>query len=163
MRISEHWSELDEALHHEILETSYLHDKALYRRLNQEMAKGLRKRPKQLLELPRKERHQGYQPLLAMPIYAILTQNLCINWLGKNRTSLLVDFLDALGISHDGNGCAEQFPGEVKDSALKKAMTSVVKKHGENAAIFYLRIFPDISGIDWDSYDKVLEEVTSHA
>jgi len=62
MRISETWSEISESLNHQIIEAAYLHDKSLYRRLNQEMAKGLRKRTKGVLEMPRAQRHALYRP-----------------------------------------------------------------------------------------------------
>ncbi len=159
MRISEVWSELTPELNHRVLEASYLHDKALYRRLNQEMAKGLGKRPKTILEMPRLERHSLYQPLLGMNIYMVLAQNLTINWLSYEATSLLTSFLDALGIEHDGKGCAEAFPEDVPKAKLVKAMKSLVDAGDKEGALFYLSIFPDISGIEWKAYDAALSEI----
>lgn len=161
MRISEVWSELSPELNHRVLESGYLHDKALYRKLNREMAKGLGKRPKSILEMPRKERHGLYQPLLGMPIYMVMAQNLTINWLSNEATSLLTSFLDQLGIEHDGKGCAEDFPEEVPKAKLVKAMKSLVDAGDKDGALFYLCIFPDISGIEWKDYDKALEEVAA--
>ncbi|MEM1158205.1 MAG: hypothetical protein AAF649_00230 [Verrucomicrobiota bacterium] len=160
MRISEVWSELSPELNHRVLESGYLNDKTLYRKLNREMAKGLGKRPKGLLEMPRKERHALYQPLLGMPIYMVMAQNLTITWLSHEAASLLTTFLDQLGIEHDGKGCAENFPEEVSKAKLIKAMNSLMHESDKEGALFYLSIFPDISGVEWKAYDKALEEVS---
>jgi len=160
MRISEIWSELSPELNHRVLEAGYLHDKALYRKLNREMAQGLGKRPKGLMEMPRKERHALYQPLLGMSIYMVMAQNLTINWLTHEATSLLTSFLDQLGIEHDGKGCAEEFPEEITKTKLVKAMKLLIDEGDKGGALFYLSIFPDISGIEWKDYDKALEEVS---
>lgn len=157
MRISKVWSDLSPELNHRVLEAGYLHDKALYRKLNQEMARGLGKRTKSLLEMPRQQRHMLYQPLLAMPIYMVMAQNLTINWLSHEATSLLTSFLDQLGIEHDGKGCAEAFPDEVTKAKLTKAMKSLIAEGDTEGALFYLKIFPDISGVEWKDYDAALE------
>ncbi|MEM6884922.1 MAG: hypothetical protein AAF571_07805 [Verrucomicrobiota bacterium] len=161
MRISEVWSELSPELNHRVLEAGYLHDKVLYRKLNQEMARGLGKRPKVLKEMPRKERHELYRALLGMPIYMVIAQNLTINWLSHEATSLLTTFLDQLGVEHDGKGCAEEFPEEVVKPKLIKAMKALLDQGDRDGALFYLWIFPDISGIEWKEYDKALEEVAA--
>lgn len=161
MRISEVWSELSPELNHRVLEAGCQHDKALCRKLNQEMARGLGKRPKSLMEMPRKERHALYQPLLGMGIYMVMAQNLTINWLTYEATSLLTSFLDQLGIEHDGKGCAEVFPEDVTKAKLVKAMKSLIAAGDKEGALFYLGIFPDISGVEWKDYDKALEEVAA--
>jgi hypothetical protein len=160
MRISEVWTELSPELNHRVLEAGCLHDKVLYRRLNQEMSKGMGRRPKTILEMPRKERHELFRPLLAMPVYMVLAQNLTINWLSHEAAPLLVSFLDQLGIEHDGKGCAEQFPAEVSQAKLVKAMKSLTAGEDPEGALFYLKIFPDISGIEWKEYDSALEEMS---
>lgn len=161
MHISTAWSEISSELNHTIFECAYLNDKSLYRRLNRELAQGLRKRPKQILEMPRKERHEQFQPLISMPLYFVLAQNTAINWLTYDGNHLMVAFLDALDIPHDGKGCSDRFPGDVDSKKLKTAMEKLISGEDSEAALFYLSIFPDISGTHWDGYAKALEQAAS--
>ncbi|MGF1678354.1 MAG: hypothetical protein ACFCUX_04075 [Candidatus Methylacidiphilales bacterium] len=160
MLICELWKELSPELNHKILEAACLHDKTLYRKVHGELAPALKKRPKQVLDLPRAERHELYRPLLQIPIYFVLAQNLAINWLGHEGIELLTTFLDALGIEHDGKGCAEFFPNTVSREDLERAMKALLSstRFSREESVFYLRLFPDISGVEWDDYEAVLEK-----
>jgi len=159
MQISTAWGELSPELNHRILECAYLNDKTLYRKLNRELSQGLRKRPKQLLEMPRRQRHELFQPLLSIPVYLVLAQNTAINWLTHDGNELMVTFLDALEIAHDGRGCSERFPDDVDEKKLTAAMEKLMQGENPEAAAFYLSIFPDISGTRWERYASVLDKV----
>lgn len=159
MQISRAWADISPELNHRILECAYLNDKTLYRKLNRELAQGLRKRPKQLLEMPRRKRHELFQPILSIPVYLVLAQNTAINWLTHDGSELMVAFLDGLEIAHDGRGCYERFPDDVDEKKLTSAMQQLIQGDDPEASVFYLSIFPDISGTQWKSYSKVLEKV----
>ena len=68
-------------------------------------------------------------------------------------------FLDSLNIEHDGRGCSDRFPAEVEEKPLQGAMNTLLQGDDPEAAAFYLKIFPDISGTQWKSYPAVLEKV----
>jgi len=149
MRAYQVWTTLPGPLNHEIWQSVYLQDKKLYRLAVQDMAEALRKRPQALLELPREARHELFRPLMGLPQFDVLGHNLVIKWLGSTRQAMLVDFLDALGIPHDGNGCAEQFPETMTVARLKKAIAALYAKHDAPAVSLYLHLFPSICGVNW--------------
>jgi hypothetical protein len=145
----EAWKEVTPRLNHEVLEAAYAHEKKLYRRLVQEMAQNLRKRPQMLLDMPRAERHVLFHTLLALPHFDLLAQNLIILWLSKTQVPMMTAFLDALGISHDGKGCAEKFPDQVETERLRAAVDGLYSTFPPDAVGLYLRVMDRISGVDW--------------
>lgn len=136
-------------LNHEVLDAACLNDKKLYRRLMNDMAANLRKRPQALLALPRRERHVLFQPLLGLPQFDVLAQNLVINWLAETQVALMTAFLDTVGIAHDGKGYAEAFPESVDDAKLRGAVDALYAKFPEPAVTLYLGVMDRISGVQW--------------
>jgi hypothetical protein len=145
----EAWKEVTPPLNHEVLEASYAHEKKLYRRLVQEMAQNLRKRPQMLLDMPRTERHALFHPLLALPHFDLTAQNLIIVWLSETQAPMMAAFLDALGIGHDGKGYADGFPDQMEAGRLKAAVDSLYGAFPADAVGLYLRVMDRISGVDW--------------
>lgn len=158
MEINDVWNTLSEELNHEILEAACTHEKKLYRHLVNDMSANLRKRPKKVLEIPRKDRHKLFQPLLGLPQFYMLAQNLVINWLGKTEEKMLVSFLDHLGIEHDGTGCAEQFPSEIEKGKLEEGVKKLYDNFSEEKVTVYLRVFERISGINWPSLKPLIRK-----
>lgn len=145
----EAWKEVTLDLNHEVLEAAYVHEKKLYRRLVQEMAQNLRKRPQMLLEMPRRERHAVFYPLLQLPHFDLTAQNLIIVWLSKTKAPMMTAFLDALGIAHDGKGYADEFPETVDEAGLKRAVEELYDKFPHDAVGLYLRVLDRVSGVAW--------------
>lgn len=152
------WASLSQPLQHEILESSYFNQKKLYRLLIQDMADVLRKRPILLQALPRKERHMLFQPILGLPNYQVLSQNLLMQWLVEDQSKMMAAFLDALGIEHDGKGCVDSFPGEIDEAKLKAAVEKLYAEFPEEKVTVYLRTFDVLSGANWPSLNPLIRE-----
>jgi len=148
MYACELWKDLTPELHHELLEAVYLNNKKLYRNIVGQMAKNLRSRPERLLETPRTERHLLFQPILALPQFHLITQNILMDWLRHTQTPLLVHFLDALGIPHDGTGCTDTFPSQLDDSKLPAAVESLYASFPKDHVTLYLKTFDAVTGVD---------------
>src|SRR3974390_659910 len=86
------------ALALEILTYAYDSDKPLYRATLSAVAEARKLRPVFLERQPRSQRHATMLATLARPALEMVTANLIRTWLLKKYNSLLVDFLDALGI-----------------------------------------------------------------
>ncbi|MDX6767146.1 MAG: hypothetical protein SFU85_10170 [Candidatus Methylacidiphilales bacterium] len=149
MHAHEVWQKSPPTLVHEILEASYLGQKKLYRELVADMAANLRKREQFLLKLPRSERHQLFHPLLGLPDFELLGQNLLIVWLGQTQDAMLSAFLDHMGIKHDGKGYAESFPESVEEARLKKAVTALYEAFPAEKVNIYLGVMERVSGVSW--------------
>lgn len=151
------WNSVPQDLTHEILETAYVQEKRLYRQLVSEMAANLRKREQFLLKMPRAERHALFQPLLGLPNFEILGQNLFITWLGTTQEAMMVAFLDQLGIKHDGHGYAEGFPENVEADKLKKAVEALYAAFPEAKVNVYLGVMERVSGVSWPALAPLLK------
>ena len=152
------WASLSQPLQHEILESSYFNQKKLYRMLVQDMSEVLRKRPILLQALPRKERHMLFQPLLGLPNYQVLTQNLLMQWLVSDQSKMMAAFLEGLGIEHDGKGCVDSFPDEIDQAKLKTAVEKLYTEFPEEKVTVYLRSFDTLSGANWPSLTPLIRE-----
>lgn len=150
------WNLLTPELNHEVLETACQHEKKLYRRVVQEMAQNLRRRPQMLLEMPRAQRHELFRPLLGLPHFDVLGQNLIIVWLSKTQVQMMSRFLDALGISHDGKGYAESFPDEVEAGRLRAAVDALYAGFDAGRVSLYLRVLDRVSGVRWPELESMI-------
>jgi len=153
----EAWKEVTPELNHEVLEAAYVHDKKLYRRLVQEMAQNLRKRPQMVLEMPRRERHAFFYPLLQLPHFDLHAQNLVIVWLAETQAPMMAAFLDALGIAHDGKGYADGFPEAVDEARLKQAVAGLYEGFPKDAVGLYLRVLDRVSGVEWPGLPALVQ------
>ncbi|MEM9400606.1 MAG: hypothetical protein AAF984_10390 [Verrucomicrobiota bacterium] len=156
MQAYEAWSELSPELNHEILESAYLNNKKLYRTVLEECGSQLRKRVAGLKQLPRKERHMIFLPVLSLPMCHVVTQNLLMNWLGKDKVEMLNKFLDGLNIEHDGSGCASNFPEKMDSETLKLAVDTLYEKFDESAVSLYLKTFDSLTGMNWSGIDDLI-------
>jgi hypothetical protein len=156
MYCTEAWGSIDSTLNHRIFESAYNGDKKLYRRTVQDLADNLRRRSKLILEMPRADRHELFQPLMGLPAFEVLAQNLAIHWLKQERVDMVVSFLDTLGIKHDGRGFADEFPQDMPKGKLKKAVKNLLKNYPESDVAFYLSIFDTISGTQWAGLEALI-------
>jgi len=62
-------------------------------------------------------------------------------WLMKGHQEMLVSFLDAMEISHDGSGGLESFPQELESSKLKPAIEKLLGDFEQEAVAIYLHTF----------------------
>jgi hypothetical protein len=154
----EAWKLLTPELNHEVLEAAYTHEKKLYRRVVQEMAQNLRRRPQMLLETPRKDRHALFQPLLSLPHFELTSQNILIVWLAETQQPLMTTFLDALGIAHDGKGYADGFPETIDDARLKAAVEQLYAGFPAPKVNLYLGVLERISGVQWPNLAALIRK-----
>lgn len=156
MLCSQAWGSIDPSLNHRIFESAYVGDKKLYRRAIQDLSANLRRRPKLVLEMPRAARHELFQPLMGLPVFEVLAQNLVIHWLKQDRADMVIAFLDALGIGHDGRGFVDDFPEKMPKAKLKSAMKNLLQDYPQEEVAFYLTIFDTLSGAQWEDLEELI-------
>ncbi|MEM9445249.1 MAG: hypothetical protein AAGA18_07825 [Verrucomicrobiota bacterium] len=161
MQACEVWSDLTPQLNHEILESAYLKNKKLYRSALDELSKQLRKRVVTIQQMPRKERHLLFQPLLGLPQLHMISQNLLMSWLGRDKIDMLSVFLDELGIEHDGAGCASSFPDSMDKKKIKAAVDKIYQDFDAAAVTLYLKTFDSLTHMQWDGVEEMIRE-TKH-
>ncbi len=79
-------------------------------------------------------------------------------WLLKGNKDLLVDFLDGLGIEHDGEGAADDIPEKFNVKKLKVTVTKLLADHDPEVVRIYLHTFQMQSNQGWPELDKLIAD-----
>jgi len=86
----------------------------------------------------------------------MVTGNLIRAWLLKKHKQMLIDFLDALGITHEG-GVVDQLPPTMDDAKLRAAVDGLLAKHPPEAVAVYLHAFNDMNEVEWLNLKTMLD------
>ena len=95
-----------------------------------------------------------------------------VDWLVKNvklrgsgeiatHTSLLTEFLDGLGIEHDGEGAADDIPDDLDVKKLTSTITALLEKHDPELVSIYLHIFQLQRNEGWEELTKIIDSTPS--
>lgn len=79
-------------------------------------------------------------------------------WLMKAHQALLVQFLDGVGIEHDGEGAAEDLPEELDAKKLKSTVTKLLKDHDPELVRVYLHVFQLQRPEGWAALNELIAE-----
>ncbi len=147
------------ALAHEIITYTYESDKPLYRATLQAVADARKVRYVFMERQPRTDRHAAMVATLSKPALEAVTSNLLRTWLLKKYKGMLVDFLDALGITHN-EGVVEDLPKTTPDDKLKTAVDLLLSKYPPEVVGIYLNAFNDMNEVDWPNLKEMLKSDT---
>jgi len=147
---------LSPALASEILEFTFANDKPLYRATLEAVAQSRKLRPVFLERQPRAERHAAVISALGRPTLGLAGDTLIRNWLLKQQTALLTDFLDALNIPHE-KGVLQDVPPSVDDAALQSAIEGLLARHPREIVALYLHAFQQMNEGGWANLDAHLQ------
>ena len=102
-------------------------------------------------------RHSG--PALAqLKIYDGVTEQILQLWLLKAKEKMIVAFLDAADIKHDGKGQVEDLPETLSDKQVKEGIEAMLKDHPAEHVSLYLHVFQLQRKDGWPSVAKALEK-----
>jgi hypothetical protein len=150
------WPTLPAPLALEILLSVQKTNKKLYRTAVEVMAPRMGVRVPTLLETPKVERHSAWIAILARPEMEVLSFNILSTWLIETQRPMLCAWLDALGIEHADNGCADTFPPQPDAAKLKKGVDILLEKFDPVIVGVYLRSFNQIDETQWPALDEIL-------
>jgi hypothetical protein len=150
------WSTLPPQLANDILLAVQKGNKKLYRTAVEVMAPRMGVRVPTLLEMPKTQRHATWIQILARPEMEVLSFNIFSTWLIENQRPMLCAWLDALGIEHGENGCADNFPPQPDAALLKKGVDVLLEKFEPQIVGVYLRTFNQIDETQWPALDEIL-------
>lgn len=145
------------ALAADILEHSHTHDRDLYRATLTAVANARKVRPVFLDKQPRPARHVGMIGYLSRPGLELAAGTMLRGWLLKAHQSLLVDFLNGLGIPHK-DGVVDDLPGTVDDAKLKSTVDGLLAKHPVDVVKVYLHSFNSMNESQWKNLEALLHD-----
>ncbi|HTL59550.1 MAG TPA: hypothetical protein VL361_28015 [Candidatus Limnocylindrales bacterium] len=140
----------------EILTYAYEADKPLYRTTLAAVAEARKLRPVFLERQPRQQRHGTMLTTLSKPALELVTANLIRTWLLKKHKSMLIDFLDSLGIKNN-DGVVEDLPEAMDDAKLQAAVDALLGKYPPEVVAVYLHAFNEMNEVEWTNLKKMLE------
>jgi hypothetical protein len=150
------WTALPAAQANDILLAVQKTSKKLYRTAVEVMAPRMGIRVPTLLEMPKSERHAHWVRILARPEMEVLSFNLLSTWLIEMHAPLLCAWLDALGIAHNAQGCADTFPPAPDEAKLRAGIDVLLKDFDPALVAIYLRCFNQIDETRWPALDEIL-------
>ena len=140
----------------EIITFTFESDKPTYRATLNAVAEARHLRPVFLERQPKTQRHAAMIATLARPALDLVAGSLIRTWLLKKHKSMLVDFLNALGIKNE-EGVVENLPESMDDVKLKSAIETLLAKYPPEAAAVYLNAFNDMNEASWANLKSILE------
>jgi hypothetical protein len=93
---------------------------------------------------------------LSRPTLETAAAGLIRVWLVKKQRSMLVDFLNALGLPNN-EGVVDDLPATMDDAKLKSAIDTLLTKYPGEAVAVYLNAFNDMNEANWANLKTMLE------
>ena len=144
------------ALANDILNFAFESGKPAYKTALGGVAQALRMRPVYLERQPRAQRHVSMIQILSRPGLDAVAGGLIRAWLVQKHKSMLVDFLNALGIQNK-DGVVDDLPKEMDDAKLKPAVELLLSKYPPEVVAVYLNAFNDMNEANWANLKTMLE------
>jgi hypothetical protein len=140
----------------EIMEQTFATNKELYRATLAAVAEARRVRPVYLEKKPRVDRHKDMIDMLSRPRMNLAAATLIRGWLITNEKTMLVDFLDSLGVEHK-EGAVDNLPDTIEDDKFKAAVDLLLSKYPKEKVTVYLHAFDEMNEVQWPSLKTTLE------
>ena len=136
----------------------FIHDsnRDLYKTALAAVAESRKVRPIFLERTPRATRHAEMASMLAKPRLELVSANLLRDWLLKQQTAMLADFLNALGIPHK-DGAVDDLPKTVEDAKLEAAVAGLLAKYPPEEVAVYLNAFYTMNDVHWPNLETMLK------
>lgn len=116
-------------------------ERPAYRALVQSLSAARKLRPQYVLEKSRQAQLDWVSAQLQLRQHAHLLEQTLQIWLIKSQTAMLVSFLDALGVAHDGKGQVEELPDSIDAEKAKQAIAAILKDHPAEHVALYVHLF----------------------
>ena len=156
MKCYEIFAKLSPEVTNEIFAHLLENEKPVYKAMIQNIATRRKLRPVFIERKPRDERHVWLKQALSMKgSDDIATQLLQIWLLGAHR-QMICDFLDLLGIKHDGKGVVDNLPAEPRKEALSDTITKLLENRSPEVVAVYLHAFQAMDETGWSTLDEIL-------
>ncbi len=139
---------------------TYLHDeeRAAYKATMLHLTSRKKLRPVFLEKKQKHERHLWMAENLAKKRNEDLAIEILQTWVLKTQTPAILQFLEDLGISHDGSGLIEDTPSEPAPETVKKGVENLLAKFPHDCVAIYLHLFIQMDPDGWKTLRQLLEE-----
>ncbi|MBV8375731.1 MAG: hypothetical protein JO279_01890 [Verrucomicrobia bacterium] len=156
MKCYEIFGRLSPELRNEIFGYLLEFEKPVYKAMVQNIAARRKLRPVFIERKPKPERHSWLQQALSLKSCDDLAMQLLQIWLLGAQREMICEFLDSLGIQHDGKGVVENLPAEPAPEKLHATITKLLETRSPEVVAVYLYAFQAMDETGWSVLDETL-------
>jgi len=133
------------------------HDRAVYKNTVASLAAKRHLRPVFVEQKPVPEQVAWMLKLLGARLGEDVAGQLLQLWLIKARETMLAEFLDALGVAHDGKGSVEELPDDIDDAKAAEGVAKLLDTYPAWEVAVYLHTFQGQQPGGWPALTKAID------
>lgn len=131
--------------------------RAAYKAVIDSLAPAKRLRPAFILEKSRAKQAEWVLEQLNTKSNEEVTAQIFQIWLLKGQPQMLITFLDAAQIAHDGKGEVTELPEVIDDDKAEAAVTALLAEYPAKQVALYLYMFQQQREGGWISLTKAID------
>lgn len=133
-------------------------EKAAFRSCLSTLAANRKLRPIFVERKPPDQRYAWMQREVARPGNEPIATNLLHIWLAGAKKSMIIDFLDSVGVEHDGDGGIDQLPPEPDAEKVNAGVEKLLATYPDEEVAAYLNAFQTMEESGWSRLESWLEQ-----
>ena len=145
-------------LQQQIITYMQTQERPAYRAVISSLAGQRKLRPQFVLEKSRAQQAEWLLGLLAAKGNDPVAEQLLQIWLLKSQTAMLITFLDAVGIEHDGKGQVDELPEEIPEDKAAAGIQALLAAYPPKQVALYLHMFQIQRPEGWSGLAKAMAE-----
>jgi hypothetical protein len=114
-------------------------------------------RPQFILDKSRAQQSEWLLAQLGMKVNGPVVEQILQIWLLKSQGAMLICFLDAVGIEHDGKGQVDELPEEIAEDKAQAGVAALLAAFPSKQVALYLYMFQLQRPEGWPSLTKAIE------
>ena len=142
----------------QILSYIQTEERPAYRAMLNSLSAARKLRPQFVLEKSRAQQQEWVLAQLNLKTNGPVIEQLIQIWLLKSQSAMLITFLDALGIEHDGKGQVENLPDDISEDKALAGIKALQSAYPERQVALYLHMFKAQRPEGWEGLNKAIEE-----
>lgn len=151
------FQQADEETINDILDWMRNQERGVYRAAVRELAALKKLRPQFVQQKPVADQLAWLQKMLSWKPAGDIADHLLQVWLLRKHEPMLVDFINTLGIAHNGHGVVDDLPTVLDPEKLGLAVDQLFEKYPAGVASTYLQMFQNQTPEGWEALDYVLQ------
>ncbi len=141
----------------QILSYIQTEERPAYRAMLNSLSAARKLRPQFVLEKSRAQQQEWVLAQLNLKTNGPVIEQLIQIWLLKSQSAMLITFLDALGIEHDGKGQVENLPDDISEDKALAGIKALQAAYPERQVALYLHMFRMQRPEGWEGLNKAIE------
>lgn len=133
-------------------------ERPAYRALIQTLTQARKLRPQFILEKSRAQQAEWLLVQLKIKGNDPIAEQIFQIWLLKSQGAMLITFLDAVGIEHDGKGQVENLPEEISHEKATEGVKALLAAFPAKQVALYLHMFQLQRPTGWAGLTQAIEE-----